>query len=303
MSEQICDICKKEPARVYITGQGKYCLKCYNTMALNRSGTDDTYHYPDTVAVREADGKLHIFHIEHMVMGDTVSWEAFEQKGNYHFGDISNIAMNGALAAQRFFRKIVEGVCTKSLIEDDFPADNLLHRDGKYLSLNDKGTINIIADENRDYQVAFEIDGLKFSGEDLEKLLGPFPGFSMRYQIQDASDPILKEDEYLVPVYITKASLVDELNRAINIYSDRGFISYKDTSKFDESFYKITHKLEILAHTKKRENALEAGREMVRIIKEIETDDDYFPLYNIEEIRRIVDPYGDDEEMERLCDA
>ena len=88
-----------------------------------------------------------------------------------------------------------------------------------------------------------------------------------------------------------------------NIYSDRGFISYKDTSKFDESFYKITHKLEILAHTKKRDDALEAGREMVRIIKEIETDDDYFPLYNIEEIRRIVDPYGDDEEMERLCDA
>ena len=65
MSEQICDICKKEPARVFIKGQGKYCLKCYNMMALNRSGTDDTYHYPDTVAVREADGKLHIFHIEH----------------------------------------------------------------------------------------------------------------------------------------------------------------------------------------------------------------------------------------------
>ena len=86
-----------------------------------------------------------------MAMGDTVSWEAFEQKGNYHFGDISDIAMNGALAAQRFFRKIVEEVSTKSLIEDDFPADNLLHRDGKYLRLHDKGTINLIADEDRDY--------------------------------------------------------------------------------------------------------------------------------------------------------
>ena len=128
--------------------------------------------------------------------------------------------------------------------------------------------------------------------------LFPFSDFSMRYQIQDASDPILKEDEHLVIVYITKASLIDEVNRAI--YSDRGFISYKDAMKFDKMFYKITYKLEILAHTKKRNDALETGREMVRIIKEIETDD-YFPLYNIEAIRRIVDPYGNDEEMQRLC--
>lgn len=302
MSEQICDICKKEPARVFIKGQGKYCLKCYNTMALEESGTNDTYQYPDTVAIREANGKLHIFHIEHVVMGDIVSWEAFEQKGNYHFREISDITMNGFLAAQKFFRKIVEGVCTKCLVEDKFPADNLLYREGKYLSLRDKGIINIIEDEDRNYQVAFEIDGIKFSGEDLEKLLGPFPGFSMRYQIQDASNPILKEEEYLVPVYITKASLIDELSRAVNIHSDSGFISYKDTAKFDETFYQIIQKLEILAHSRKRDDALDAGREMVRIIKEIETDDDYFPLYNIEAIRKIVDPYGDDDEMQRLCE-
>ena len=88
----------------------------------------------------------------------------------------------------KFFRKIVEGVCTKSLCEDDHRADNLLYRDGKYLSLRDKGTINIIEDEERGYRVGFEIDGIRFSGEDLEKLLGAFPGFSMRYQIQDGSD-------------------------------------------------------------------------------------------------------------------
>ena len=301
MSEQICDICQKEPVRVHIKGQGKYCLKCYNSMALERIGVDDTFHYPDTMAVMEPNGRCHTFHIEHMIMGDTVSWDAFEQSGEYHFREISDIEANGAAVAQKFFRKIVEGVCTKSLCEDDHRADNLLYRDGKYLSLRDKGTINIIEDEERGYRVGFEIDGIRFSGEDLEKLLGAFPGFSMRYQIQDGSDPILKEDEYLMPVYITKTSLIDELNTAINIYSDRGFISYKEVLKFDEVFYKTIDKLEVLAHSEKRNDAIEAGREMVRIMKSIETDDDQFPLYDIELICKTVDPFGIDEELGRIC--
>ena len=169
------------------------------------------------------------------------------------------------------------------------------------MSLRDKGTINIIEDEERGYRVGFKIDGIRFSGEDLEKLLGAFPGFSMRYQIQDGSDPILKEDEYLMPVYITKASLIDELNTAIDIYSDRGFISYNEVLKFDEVFYKIIDKLEVLAHSEKRNDAIEAGREMVRIMKSIETDDDQFPLYDIELICRTVDPFGIDEELKRIC--
>ena len=301
MSEQICDICKKEPVRIHIKGQGNFCLKCYNTMILERIGVDDTFHYPDTMAVREPNGSLHTFHIEHMIMGDTVCWDAFEQNGIYHFREISDIGSNGTESAQRFFRKIVEGVCTKSLCESEQRADNLLRRDGKYISLRDKGTINIIEDEDRGYQIGFEIDGIKFRGEDLEKLLGGFQGLSLRYQIQDASDPILKEDEYLVPVYITKTSLIGELKTAINIYSDRGFISYKDTFKFSEVFYKIIDKLEVLAHSEKRDKALEAGRDMVRIMKSIETDDDYFPIYEIELICRTVDPFGVDEELKRIC--
>ena len=82
MSEQICDICKKEPVRIHIKGQGNFCLKCYNTMILERIGVDDTFHYPDTMAVREPNGSLHTFHIEHMIMGDTVCWDAFELKAS-----------------------------------------------------------------------------------------------------------------------------------------------------------------------------------------------------------------------------
>ena len=86
-----------------------------------------------------------------------------------------------------------------------------------------------------------------------------------------------------------------------DIYSDRAFISYKEVLKFDEVFNKIIDKLEVLAHSEKRNDAIEAGREMVRIMKSIETDDDHFPLYDIELICKIVDPFGIDEELKRIC--
>ena len=87
------------------------------------------------MAVREPNGNLHIFRIEHMIMGDTVCWDAFGQNSIYHFREISDIESNGAATAQRFFRKIVEGVCTKSLCEFEHRADNLLYRDGKYIKM------------------------------------------------------------------------------------------------------------------------------------------------------------------------
>ena len=67
-------------------------------------------------------------------------------------------------------------------------------------------------------------------------------------------------------------------------------------------FFNIIDKLEVLAHSEKRHNAIEAGREMVRIMKRIETDDDNFLLYDIELICRTVDPFGIDEELNGLCE-
>lgn len=66
-----------------------------------------------------------------------------------------------------------------------------------------------------------------------------------------------------MPVHITRVSLIDELETALDIYGDRGFVSYKDMMEFEEAFYKITDKLEVLANSEKRDDALAAGREMV----------------------------------------
>ena len=84
MEEYLCDICKKEPARIQITGKGRYCLNCHNEMVLKEYGLEDTFDYPETMTVIEPDGAIHIFKVEHIILGAIVSWDAYEQGGNYH---------------------------------------------------------------------------------------------------------------------------------------------------------------------------------------------------------------------------
>ena len=67
--------------------------------------------------------------------------------------------------------------------------------------------------------------------------------------------------------------------------------------KFDEAFYKVTNKLEVLAASEKRDDAIEAGKQMIRILRQIETDDDDFPACNIQLIREIIDPFGIDDTL------
>ena len=70
--------------------------------------------------------------------------------------------------------------------------------------------------------------------------------------------------------------------------------------KFDEAFYKVIDKLEVLAHSEKRKDAIKAGKQMIRILQQIETDDDHFPLFDIALICRTVDPFGTDEELTEI---
>ena len=97
MSEQICDICKKEPVRIHIEGQGNYCLKCYNTMILERIGVDDTFQYPNTMAVREPNGNLHIFRIEHMIIIISGRYQILSQMAQLLLRDFSERLLKGSV--------------------------------------------------------------------------------------------------------------------------------------------------------------------------------------------------------------
>ena len=209
-------------------------------MALKDMGIDNEFVYAKNMSVIEPRGKMHSFEIEHIVLGAIVSWEANEIDGEYRFRLISDVDEDGTAVAQKLFRKIVDGVCSKTLEE---------HKSewGTSFSLKSKGNIQIIEDEDNDWGPAFEIDGKKFTPEEFAELLSGYTGFNMQYQIRDGSSPLLGENEYFVPVKISKELLLQELETALAVTTDRGgFLSYKNVSAFDELFYKILDKLQIL---------------------------------------------------------
>lgn len=78
-----------------------------------------------------------------------------------------------------------------------------------------------------------------------------------------------------------------KLKTAVSMMGDRGFISYKDVLKLNFVIYPILDKLEYLASCDLMQ-AREAGEEMIRILLDLETDDDDFPNYDVQLIRDII---------------
>ena len=72
---------------------------------------------------------------------------------------------------------------------------------------------------------------------------------------------------------------------------------------FDELFYKILDKLQVLDDALEREQAQACGRAIAKRLREVEHDDDWFPVGNIQMICQIVDPYGTDEELQRYLEG
>lgn len=291
-----CEICKKNLAKIRI-GNHSYCFDCHNKMALRDMGIDDSFTYAKNMSVIEPNGQMHTFEIEHVVFGGIVSWEANEKDGDYQFRLISDVEEDGAFTAHKLFRKIVEGVCNKTLEEHKGQWNTSY-------SLRSKGNITIIEDEDRDFAPAFEIDGQKLTPEEFAELVSGYAGFQMQYQIKDGSDKLLGENEYLVPVKITEQGLMEELETALAVTTDRGgFLSYKNVSAFDELFHKILDKLQVLDDALEREKAQECSRAIAKRLREVEHDDDWFPIGDIQMICEIVDPYGTDEELRRYLEG
>lgn len=168
----------KNKAIISITGRGQYCYDCHNKMVMDDYGMPDTFNYAKTMSVMEPSGEVHTFEVNHIILGDIVSWEAVEKQGGYRFNDISDIEDNGVEVAKRFFKKIVDGVCTKTL-------------DG--YSLKEKGVIILSEDEEDDFSPVFVIDGKKYAPNDFARLTQGYNGF-LNYD----NDPVAVVDDYIV---------------------------------------------------------------------------------------------------------
>lgn len=269
-----CDVCKKEDARIHIVELGDFCIDCYNRMNLELIDREDTFDYSKSLTVIEPSGKERTFKIEHMIIGSLISWEAREVDGDYHFQMSSSIDDNGAAEAQKFFRKIVSGVCNKTIDLDGISKN--------------RGIIRIVG---RNPNKMFSVDGRILSADELAELFEPYEGFNIVYQIQDASYELPGENDYLVPVHITGKSIISELKKLIEVHGNNGFIDYNHTFVFSDAFIPVIKKLELFYRFEPRETVLDTAKEMVRILKEVETDDDWFPQHEMEMICMTVDPF------------
>ena len=66
------------------------------------------------------------------------------------------------------------------------------------------------------------------------------------------------------------------------------FVSYENTDKLFDAIVRVTDKLELLCSKGPLEEAVKVGEEMIGILEETETDDDFFPEYEISMIEQII---------------
>ena len=286
----LCDCCKKEESVIQISGVGHFCMKCHNDRMLKHFEKQDDFNYQETIYIYEKNGNVHQFELNHLILGAIVSWEANETGGGYHVKEISHIDDDTGVVINRFYQKIITAVRSKTIEKrgTEHRIDNLLLRNEQFYSLANKGTISI--EDNRHGDIVFRIDGEVFTPDEMAKMLGSYAGFSMQYQIHDATDPVLAEDELLMPVKVGKKQLTEDLLENINRYSDgENFISYKDVFNFEEAVGSIIDRLELLYNSFRRDEAKEIGEELIHILQNIETDDDWFPENEVDIIRNIIE--------------
>lgn len=102
----------------------------------------------------------------------------------------------------------------------------------------------------------------------------------------------------LIPIMvdISKEAILYSFTVALHDCCDRSFMSYKMVGTFTDMMLPIFERLELVAEKRGQERAREIGEEMLRQLREIDTNDDVFPEYTMEYICEIcgieyVSPY------------
>ena len=157
------------------------------------------------------------------------------------------------------------------------------------LSAKETGTLRILDDGSGN--LCFQIDGRRMDAEDVVKAFSPYAGFQLQYQIRDETQPLLEEDMLLMPVKVNPETLTGELRELIGLFSEKhrgSFIRERNVSSFDTCFFKLMEKFQLYCNAHPRGKGKPVGIEMIKLLNELDTDDDSFPEYEIESIQRIM---------------
>ena len=116
-------------------------------------------------------------------------------------------------------------------------------------------------------------------------------GGTIIYQIGYPCDDPVEEDMTLMPVRIDEDTLEAELNDLLFAISDKHegkFVKKKDVAVFDVLFKKILEKLRKYHDSNPREIGEAAGERLIKRLKEVGTNDNMFPEYEIKMVRDTV---------------
>ena len=159
--------------------------------------------------------------------------------------------------------------------------------------LKDHGNIDITFSPEKE-EVSLVIDGKPISLEELGKMLETYEGFTMQYQIRDKGEDVVKEKELLVPVEFTKEALLKELKEVIYTFSEANridevqFVSCERVPDLSDRIFSLIDKLKYWYKNGSREDAASCGEEMIQVLQKVETDDDWFPEYEIGLVKKLI---------------
>lgn len=171
---EMCALCGRVPNRHLSMEDGtsmSICWDCYNEWYCERVGLiSSLYDHPEQITVLR-----HIFFIKYQVMAYSVRYIAIEdpKRGHYLFYYDAPCKMDGFTATEQLRKVIARGVREQILEGGD--------------TLAEKGSFEIIEDENDPHKIAVVIDGKAYGSEEFLSILANSEGFNMTYKLEEST--------------------------------------------------------------------------------------------------------------------
>jgi hypothetical protein len=191
----ICDSCKRSvPIGLtdlvdMVNRSERLCPDCYNERMAELWGIDKPFSDFKPITLKDANGKLHTFHIiTRLTTG--LGMEAIEiMKNNkpklygYKFNILLHPETDSMEAFKLLYNRMKRGLGRKSI---EYERNEHIH----FVNEDDNTIIGRIEEENEEGTITFSIDGKKFTIDELIKLLGPYIDFNFKLTIYDSSEDI-----------------------------------------------------------------------------------------------------------------
>jgi|GEM_PF-610841 len=191
----ICESCKRS-APIGLTElvdmvnkTERLCPDCYNERMAELWGIEKPFSDFKPISLKDADGKLHTFHIITRLTAG-LEMEAIEiMKNNkpksygYKFNILLPPETDSLEAFKQLYGRMKRGLGRKSI---EYDRNERIH----FVNEDDNTVIGRIEEENEEGNITFSIDGKKFTIDELIILLGPYIDFNFKLTIYDPSEDI-----------------------------------------------------------------------------------------------------------------